>query len=151
MLAQVHLLSSTLAIYTFITYFQVVLAAVMPIGARSAAKKVKGCSKVHKKPVAKTLAKKPVASIQKAVVSWTLPIEFRSRIAGLEVPPVEVETKSTSSKPAVDKKEIEDIPVALGGMPISKISCKASLEDGCSEDCSEQEVDHVDEDLGEAD
>ena len=151
MLAQVHLLSSTPSFSSFITYFQVVLAAVMAIAAPSAAKKGKGCSKVLKKPVAKTLAKKPVASIQKAVVLSTVPMNFRSRIAGLEVPPVEVETKSTFSKPAVDKKEVEDIPVALGGMSISKISCKASLEDGCSEDCSEQEVDHVDEDLGEAD
>ena len=68
MLAQVHLLSSTLSFSSFITYFQVVLAAVMAIAAPSAAKKGKGCSKVHKKPVAKTLAEKPVASIPKPVV-----------------------------------------------------------------------------------
>ena len=67
MLAQVHLLSSTLAIYTLSTSFQVVLAAVMAIAARSVAKKVRGCNKVDKKPVAKTLAKKPVGSIPKPV------------------------------------------------------------------------------------
>ena len=59
-----HLLSSTLAIYTLSTSFQVVLAAVMAIAARSVAKKVRGSNlKVAKKPVAKTLAKKPVGSI----------------------------------------------------------------------------------------
>ena len=40
----------------------------MPSGDRSVAKKVKGCKKaVVKKPVAKTVAKKPVGSVQKAI------------------------------------------------------------------------------------
>ena len=45
----------------------------------------------------------------------------------------------------------EDIRVALGGKRISKKSCKASLEEAGSDVDAEEEVDHVDEDLGEAD